>query len=452
MSGRIDFLMNFGNSGSQPKKSDNGYRVYIIGHFSGQTGQLWPDRPVLKIDSDNFDVVFAKLAPQFVIPRGYLTLNFKTPDDLHPDHWLSQVPLLAEFKQLKHNLGQPDKAQEAIQRIQQFVGSPETLANFEAPEELPVEAEDDDDDAILHRLLGQPAEQKQSPVQLTVDRWLHNLMAPYIQHQMPEYSMYRDILDQLNQKLLKTLLLQPGFRQLEALWRATEDLVNEELADEQNIYLIDLASSEWLQFSSDDQQRLTDKIQQHIHLGDDEQEVLLLTDFVFSDQTESLALLQRSQTMAQQLGGYFLAGVDRTLMQALTELSKKNKAKVTPEGCLFAYPRYLQRLPYGTQYDPIDAFPFEETSVPPQNIELLWSSPAFILARVLMRMLEQESTFASQFTDIPVFSFDHEGESRLQPATEQVLTESQANAMLTAGLVPLIGFHQRQGIRLLFNP
>jgi type VI secretion system protein ImpC len=450
MSGQIDFLMNFGGGGSQPRKSDRSYRLYVIGHFSGQTNQPWAERNILKIDTDHFESVFAKLAPQFVIPRGYLTLNFKTPDDLHPDRWLPQVPLLAEFEQLKHDLGQPDKVQSAIQRIQQFVGAPENRVNLELPEDSTPAIESDD--SILQRLLGQSAEQKQSPVHSTVDQWLHNLMAPYIKHEIPECQMYRDILDQLNQKLLKTLLLQPGFRQLEALWRATEDLVNEELADEQSIYLVDLAPSEWLQFNEADHQRLTDKIQQHLRLGDDEQDVLILTDLLFHDQSDSLALLQACQTLAEKVNAYFLAGIDASLLQALTEISKKqNNAQVMPDSCLLTYPRYLQRLPYGLNYEPIDKFAFEESSVPPQNIELLWSSSAFILARALMRMQEQEATFALQFNDIPVFSFDDQGESRLQPATEQVLTEPEANAILSAGLIPLIGFHQRQGLRLLLN-
>ena len=53
------------------------------------------------------------------------------------------------------------------------------------------------------------------------------------------------------------------------------------------------------------------------------------------------------------------------------------------------------------------------------------------------------------FSDIPVFSFDQDGEKVLQPATELLLNEAQANALLSKGISPLLGFRQRSGARLM---
>jgi predicted component of type VI protein secretion system len=62
---------------------------------------------------------------------------------------------------------------------------------------------------------------------------------------------------------------------------------------------------------------------------------------------------------------------------------------------------------------------------------------------------DDASNDAQFFSDTPAFSFTKDGESILQPGTEVVLTETQANELLERGIMPLIGYQQQRGIRLL---
>jgi predicted component of type VI protein secretion system len=124
--------------------------------------------------------------------------------------------------------------------------------------------------------------------------------------------------------------------------------------------------------------------------------------------------------------------------------------QIRADRIVLAYPRYLQRLPYGAKREPIEALAFEECSDIPRSDELLWGNPAFLCARVLIRNRQGQQTDEPCFFDeIPTFAFDRDGEQVLQPGTETVLNEAQANALVSQGITPLLGFRQRQGVRLL---
>jgi predicted component of type VI protein secretion system len=124
--------------------------------------------------------------------------------------------------------------------------------------------------------------------------------------------------------------------------------------------------------------------------------------------------------------------------------------EISADKVMLAYPRYLLRLPYGSKHDPIEAFEFEECPAIAQSDELLWGNPAFLCTHILIRTRQgKEREEHYYFSDIPAFTFDHDGEQMLQPGTEALLNETQANALLSRGVIPLIGFRQRQGIRLM---
>jgi predicted component of type VI protein secretion system len=108
------------------------------------------------------------------------------------------------------------------------------------------------------------------------------------------------------------------------------------------------------------------------------------------------------------------------------------------------------RLTYGSKRDPLESLAFEECGNIPQTDELLWGNPAFLAARVLLRAAQDQTT-AEQFffADVPAFSYELDGEQVLQAATEVVLNEAQANNLLAQNIMPVIGYRQRQGLRLL---
>jgi type VI secretion system protein ImpC len=107
-----------------------------------------------------------------------------------------------------------------------------------------------------------------------------------------------------------------------------------------------------------------------------------------------------------------------------------------------AFPRFLLRLPYGERSSAIESFPFEEMEEPPRHEDYLWGNAA--LACVCLA----GQGFRASLDGLPVHVYHEEGESKMKPCAELLLTQSQVEAMLEMGLMPLISFRDRDVVRL----
>ncbi|MCK9607381.1 MAG: type VI secretion system contractile sheath large subunit [Methylomonas sp.] len=442
MSGRIDFSIDFNKpGGAQTRQQAQAYRFYILGDFSGVSDKPWEQRKMRAIDNDSFDQVMADIQPVFQLD-SHLQLHFEAMEDFHPDAWLDKVKLIADLRVLKQQLSNPVTAAQAAAKIQAFF--PSEQANVE-PDAV-TESQDD----MLERLLGKKTEKTDDETD-TVERLLKQMVTPFVtKNTEPQYQHWLDVIDAAISQCLRAVLRSPNFQGLEALWRATQMLVNEEFADGHGFYLLDISQAELRMEQKNGSSALAGKLLQHIQKEDGEQEVMLIGHFRFSDSSEDTELLSYCGSLAQQCGGYFLTDADQGFIQQTLNAEPAARINFSAERLLLAYPRYLLRLPYGQKRDPIDAFEFEECSAIPGADELLWGCASMILARGLIRTSQEYTTSEVLFfSEIPAFSFEAEGEPVLQPATEAVLTEAQANELFTLGIMPLISYRQRRGVSLL---
>lgn len=447
MSGRIDLSMDFNTVAAENKRNrESHYQVYILGGFSGRSDLNWEQRKIQRIDSDSFDQVMSKIQPTVEI-AGSVQLSFETLEDFHPDVWLHKVKIIADLQVLKRQLSNPVTAAQAAANIQAFLPA-KTVAEDIKPSVTIEESQDE----MLHRLLGKEPEQRSETAD-TVDSMIEQIVAPFVSKSAaPQYQGLIDTIDQALSQCARVILHDPKFKNLEALWLATQALVNEEFADEQQIFLVDMTQAELAEALKQDGQIVKQIVMRHIQASDGEQkDVLLLGDFSFSDSEQHRQLLADCNDLAISCGGYFLAAADQSLLGVLAGESRAQYLRnIAADRMMLTYPRFLSRLPYGKKRDPIESFAFEESSEIPLHEELLWGCPAFIVARGLVRTSQaggsQDALF---FSDIPVFSFDKDGEQILQPGTETVLTESQANGLFAAGIMPLISYRQMRGIRLM---
>lgn len=440
MSGRIDFTMGFSASGAQRKpRPDGSYRIYLLGDFSGRRETVWQQRKIHKIDRDNFEQVMAKITPRVFVDVGGLALSFSSLEDFHPDAWLKKVGIIAELLGLKKQLQNPETAAQAARNIRAFL--PAAAGGDSAPA---AQADDESTADTLERLLGKRPE---TPVEATssVDQWLKDLVAPHVSRDLgPHYQQLIELIDATVGQLLRGILHSPAFKGREALWLATHALLHEEAAERHDCYLVDIAQEELIAaIGGGAAQDFSQKLLQHGQATDAEQDVLLVSDFSFTANDGDDALLAYCAGLAAACGGRLLATIEPSFLQRSSAAGHD-----ATSGVMLAYPRYLLRLPYGDKRDPLEIWVFEECSAIPQPGELLWGNPAFLLARALLRIAADE-TEATFFGDIPAFSFDQDGEPKLQPAVESVLTETQANALLTQGILPLMGYQHQRGVRLL---
>ncbi|AEF99158.1 type VI secretion system contractile sheath domain-containing protein [Methylomonas methanica] len=441
MSGRIDFTMDFNKPGdAQVRRQEQSFRFYILGNFSGLSDKPWEQRKIRGIDNDSFDQVMADMGPVFQFDT-HLQLRFETVEDFHPDVWLDKVKLIADLRVLKRQLGNPVTAAEAAAKIQAFFPAEQAAVEPDAVSES--------QDELLERLLGKKPEKSYDEPD-TVERLLKQMVTPFVtKNTEPQYQRWLDVIDEAIGQCARAVLHSANLQSLESLWRATEMLVNEEFADAHGFYLLDISQAELMAEQKGGSPALAQKLVQHIQKGDGEQEVVLVGHFHYSDSADDQELLAYCGRLAQQCGGRFLGDVDQGFIQQILNAEPERRLNFGSERMLLAYPRYLLRLPYGQKRDPIDTFEFEECSAIPRPDELLWGCASMLLARGLIRTSQQHSTDALFFSDIPTFSYQEEGEPVLQPGTEAVLTEAQANDLFMLGIMPLVGYRQRQGVRLL---
>ncbi|WP_341326138.1 type VI secretion system contractile sheath large subunit [Methylotuvimicrobium sp. KM2] len=452
MPGRIDLTMGFNTRGIASKKARaNAYRIYVLGDFSGRSNSALSQRNIQRIDSDTFDQVMTQIRPSLNLDAG-LTLHFESIVDFHPDAWFNKIRILADLLELKKALSNPKTAAQAAAKIQSFIPIAPNENLSAQTQQADVEREAD----ILQRLLGKAPEPKAGQDD-TVEKLIERVVSPYIVQDIePQYQALIDVIDGTISQFLRTLLHRQDFKSLESLWRATEALVNEEYADEQRFFLVDISQAELMAAVHEGGSEFKERLLAHVQLDDEERDVLLISDFSFTGSVEDAELLKFLSASARACGGCFLGAADQSLIDsAIFGESQKDgdwaryRSEINADSVVLAYPRYLLRLPYGLKLDPIETLAFEECSEVPVRNELLWGNPALLCARALIRMTEEDSTDnVVLMSDVPVFSYTLDDEPVLQPGTETLLNETQVNVLLSKGITPLIGFRQRQGVQL----
>ena len=119
-----------------------------------------------------------------------------------------------------------------------------------------------------------------------------------------------------------------------------------------------------------------------------------------------------------------------------------------------ATPRFLLRLPYGSETEPCDLFPFEEMPGTPAHEDYLWGNPAFACALLLAR------SFASAGWDfqpgmhqdiggLPLHLYRANGDPVSTPCAETLLTERAAVRLIERGLMPLASLKDSDTVRLV---
>lgn len=451
MSGRIEFTLGVNTQGIASKKArDKPYRIYLLGDFSGRSDAVRNQHTIRSVDSDTFDRVMTQIGPSLELGSG-LTLHFESIEDLHPDAWFDKIRILADLLELKKALGNPKTAAQAAGEIQSFYQI-DPIENI-AAQTRQTDVETDAD--TLQRLLGKAPESKTRDSD-TVNKLIERIIAPHISQDIePQNQALIDVIDLTIGQYLRSLLQRQDFRNLEALWRATEALVHQENADEHQFFLVDIRQTELTAGLNAGRGEFKRQLLEHVQLGGGEQDVLLVGDFSFTSSAEDRELLGFLSSIAQACGGCYLGAAAPSLIDKTVLGDSQNGndwaqflSEIACDNAVLAYPRYLVRWPYGARYDPIETLAFEECSMVPALNELLWGNPALLCARALIKMSQEGTDNPLVMSDVPALSYIVDDEPVLQPGTEALLNEVQVNALLSRGITPLIGFRQRQGVQL----
>ncbi len=458
------------STGPAVRRDQGALRLVLLGNWVGQSEgnalvqRSLGQRPMPKIDIDQFEQVMATLAPQTTMASGH-ALTFSSLDDFHPDALCRRTPALRELLAMYRDLDDPGRAPELIDKLRR-----QGLAGEQAsPEPEPASAGDDASD--LERLLGgRVAQAGQGAESGKLSQFLADVVGPHVVDSTVARPFRAAIAAEMAQRL-RSVLTEPEFQALEARWRGLWWLVSQVIGTDVELRLLqvdeaelaadlDAAGSELGQ-SGLFRQLFADKAAAR-------GQILVWVDGqVGSD--DSLRHLAALATMAGIAGGSLLAaakpamaGAESTAMLAessryealegglASRWQSLRNSSVAPHVALVV-PRLLARIPYGQATDAIDSFAFEES--PQVATDLCWMSGAFGLAAALGQAfleheLELDPGAGRWLEDLPSFSHDEDGEKVLQPPVEVVLSEAAVDALARCGLCAQMGSRNRIEVML----
>jgi type VI secretion system protein ImpC len=279
--------------------------------------------------------------------------------------------------------------------------------------------------------------------------------------------------------LMRRILHHPDFQAVEAAWRGLHFLVSQLETDEDlKLYLVDISKAELTtELSRTDDISATGLykllVKQTAELGNEEPWAVLGGNFIFDRTPEDAALLSGLAKLSKALGAPFIAAAHPHLLgcESLAETPDPDDWRLPnddpmtgeawaalrklPEAAFIglALPRFLLRLPYGKETEPIERFDFEEMETTPRHEEYLWVNPSYACVFLLAQAFSQygwnfRPGMIQEIAGLPLHVYKEQGESRVKPCAETVLTQRAAEAILDHRLMPLLSFVYQDNVRL----
>lgn len=458
------------------------FRILMLGDWSANGAQReLSDRRPIEVDRDNFDEVMTKLGVwmELEIDGNHLSLEFTKLDDFHPDEIFRQVPLFSELRELRRRLKDPNTFNQAAREVRGSL----------APEEIPMETEDSVEESmappaenLLDAILSEPAGGAPKP-RVTTSGELGNLISDLVRPHLVtvdenEQASLIAAVDDATSSLMREILHHRAFQELEAAWRGLYFQVRRtETSSELTIYILDVSKEE-----------LADNLKSASNLGDtvlyghlvreafetpgSKPWALVCGNYAFEPNVEDVAALIRISKISAAAGAPFVSHMRPDVLgvhslAAHPDRSEWSFSPVTSYGKLWSalrgqqeseylgmvIPRFLVRLPYGQDTEPLESFSFEEFADGAQHDNYVWANPCFAAAQLYAQSFSQYGwemgySLVQDIEDLPVHVYKLNGETVFQPCAEILFTEEACDALMNYGLMPLVSYKNSDRVKL----
>jgi type VI secretion system protein ImpC len=470
--GNVDVRLGTGTQASpEPLDPDTPFRLLVLGDFGGADAGPLAARKLHAVDRDVLEEELGRLQVTLDVPLGegrLAKIALRDLDDFHPDRLLQRVDVLAEWRRTRERLEDPRTFAEAAREVRAWAGPPpERRENAAAP------ASGGDD--IVSELLAGAA--RQGKRDAAFEEELKAIVRPHLApEEDADLPRLREAVDEARSRLLRAILRNPRFREVEAAWRSLDLLVRRAGDESVRIFFLDV-SREALLSDLTSHEKLAGTglhrrlVTETLDTPGAEPWAAILGLYDFGPTIADAAFLSRIAKLAGAAGAPFLAGarpefVGCTSLAATPDPDDWKRSeddgaviweelRALPEAAwvALALPRLMLRQPYGAKTDPIDSFPFEEIAGVPGHEAYLWGNGALACALVLLGAFEQggwdlKPETAAEIQGLPAHVFKDGLETRVTPPSEVVLTIRAAEKMLEAGFVPVLSLKSSESVRV----
>ncbi len=462
------------------------FHMLMVGDWSGHAEKrdVSGRRPIV-IDRDNFDGVIKKLGTRLDLqmPGGnVLPLEFAELDDFHPDRIFAQVPLFSELRDIRARLLDSDTFNSAAREMRSWFPA----ENPEEPKQAAVGEPKPPASSVnlLDQILSEPGGGS-APVRspLAESGELNDLIGELVRPHLVrvdenEQSQVLAAVDQATGDLMRQILHNHEFQALEAAWRGLYFLVRRTETDvDLKIFILDISKDE-LADDLKSVSSLTDSVlyrllvEEAIETPGGDPWSAVFGNYAFAPNPDDTATLIRISKIASAANAPFVSHIRPEILgvHSLAETPDPKRWDLsdgTDAGKLWTtlrglpeseylgmtIPRFLARLPYGTETEPLESFSFEEFTDKPVHDQYLWSNACFAVAQLLARShsesgWEMGRSLIQDIDGLPVHIYKEDGESVFKPCAETLLTESACDRLMDYGLMPLVSYKNTDRVRL----
>jgi type VI secretion system protein ImpC len=451
---------------SHPRPDPNTpFRILCLGDFSGQSSG-----DVVAVDRDDLDGALARARPELRLEAPEeVTFAVASLEDFHPDRLFDRLDVFAGYRALRRKLDDPEGFRVAAAEIHRWMASG-------APAAAAADTLSEGQAAVRDLLAGGGRRAREAAAGDEWTAFLRHIVAPHlVAREDPERPALVAAVDRASAVLMRSILHHPQFQALEAAWRAIDFLTRRlETGTDLQVSLFDISKAD-LAAALDGRDAARARTVRRLLIDDATTPgatpwAVLAGNYTFDARAEDVTLLTVMARLAREAGAPFVAAASPRLLGADSlevtpdpddwrrseeaDAERWQALRSSPDAAWLglALPRFLLRVPYGRDGERIDAFDFDELSPDAPHAEYLWGNAAFACACLLGRSFSEDGwgmeLGAAELDDLPLYVEDKDGERRVKPCAETLLTLRAAEMILDAGLMPLLSFRDRDVVRL----
>ena len=458
------------------------FNILVLGDWTGDAAKkAVVDRRPTEVDRDNFDELLGRLGTKLDLaqPNGEtLTLEFREFDDFHPDRIFERLPMFARLRDLRSRLLSSDRFNEAAGEVRSWfkVEEPARPEPAAATETSGSTGSDGLLDAILS---GSTAAAPKPKASGEVAELIKDLVRPHlVSVDENEQAALLAAVDAATSNLMRRVLSDRRFKALESAWRGLYLLVRRaETSTDLRIYILDLTKDEFsdgLKNVSDLRSSVLFKlvVSEAVDTPGGEPWAAVFGDYSFGPVKDDVAALMRVAKIGAAANTPFVSHMRPEVLgvTSLAEQSDPSKWDFSTDsdaGKLWSIlrglpeaeylgmtmPRFLSRLPYGRESEPLETFQFEEFEGAPAHDDYVWANSCFIAALLMAQSFcsygwQMDRRFIQDIEQLPMHMYKADGETIYQPCAEVLLTQNACERMMEHGLMPLVSYKNTDHVKL----